>query len=60
MKERFDGKLDVKIFTLDSEEAKPYAFEFKGSTNVLLDKEWVPLNVAIDKSKMEDFLFQRL
>jgi len=25
MKEKFDGRLDVKIFTLDSQEAKPYA-----------------------------------
>jgi hypothetical protein len=56
MKEKFDGRLDVKIYTLDSEEAKEYALEFKGSTNVLLNKEWVPLNVALDKSKMEDFL----
>ena len=60
MKEKFDGKLDVKIFTLDSEEAKPYALEFKGSTNVLLDNEWVPLNIAIETSKMEEFLDQHL
>jgi hypothetical protein len=60
MKEKFDGKLDVKIFTLDSEEAKPYALEFKGSTNVLLDKEWVPLGVAIDKSQMETFLSEKI
>lgn len=56
MKEKFDGRLDVKIFTLDSEEAKPYALMFRGSTNVLLNKKWVPLDVAIDKSKMEDYL----
>jgi hypothetical protein len=45
---------------LDSEEAKEHALEFKGSTNVLLNKEWVSLDVAIDKSKMEDFLSQNL
>jgi hypothetical protein len=60
MKEKFAGKLDVKIYTLDSEEAKPYVLEFKGSTNVLLNNEWVPLNVAIETSKMEEFLAQNL
>jgi hypothetical protein len=60
MKEKFNERLDVKIYTLDSEEAKPYALEFKGSTNVLLDNEWVPLSVAIEKSKMEAFLVQHL
>ncbi len=60
MKEKFDGNLDVKIFTLDSEEAKPYALEFKGSTNVLLNNEWVPLGIAIDKGQMADFLSRNL
>jgi hypothetical protein len=60
MKERFAGRLDVEISTLDSEEAKERAHEFKGGTNVLLDDEWVPLQVAIDEGKMADFLFQKL
>ncbi len=60
MKEKFDGKLDVKIYTLNSEEAQPYALEFKGSTNVLFNKEWVPLGVATDKSQMETFLSENL
>lgn len=60
MKGKYGERLDVKIYRLDSEEAKPYALEFKGSTNVLLDKQWVPLNVAIETSKMEDFLAQNL
>jgi len=60
MKEKFCGRLNVKIYTLDSEEAKPYAHEFRGSTNVLLDNEWVPLDVAIETSKMEDFLSQHM
>lgn len=58
MKGKFDGRLDVKIYTLDSEEAKPHAHEFRGATNVLLDNEWVPLNVAIESRKMEEFLVQ--
>jgi hypothetical protein len=38
----------------------PYALEFKGSTNVLFNNEWVPLSVAIETSKMEAFLAQNL
>jgi hypothetical protein len=60
MKEKFGEKLDLKIYTMDSEEAKEYALEFKGSTHVLLVNDRVPLDVAIDKSKMEDFLSQNL
>ena len=60
MKEKFGEKLEVKIYTLDSEEAKEYALQFKGSTNVLLNKKWVPLDVAVEKSKMEEFLAQHL
>ena len=60
MKKKFDGKLSVKIYTLDSEEAKPFAHEFRGSTNVRLDKERVPLNIAIQADKMEKFLSIRL
>jgi len=58
MKEIFGAKLDVKIFTLDSEEATGYTF--KGSTNAFFQKDWVPLDVATDKSKMETFLSQKL
>jgi len=60
MKEKFGEKLDLKIYTMDSEEAKEYTSAFKGSTNVLLDNEWVPLDVSTDKSKMEGFLSQNL
>jgi hypothetical protein len=60
MKEKFGGRLDVKICTLDSEEAKSYALAFKGSTNVLFNTEWVPLEVATDKSQMETFLSEKI
>jgi len=60
MKEKYGDRLDVKVHTLDSEEAIPYALAFKGSTNVLLDKEWVPLGVATDQSQMETFLSERI
>jgi hypothetical protein len=58
MKEKFGGKLDVKIYTTDSEEAKGYTF--KSSANVLFQNDWVPLDVATDKSKMETFLVSKL
>jgi hypothetical protein len=60
MKEKYGERLDVKIYTLDSEEAKEYALQFKGSTNVLFNKKWVPLKVAVDSGKMEDFLSPNL
>jgi hypothetical protein len=60
MKERFADELDVKIYTIDTEEAKEYALAFKGSTNVLFENDWVPLGVAIDKAKMETFLSEKL
>lgn len=56
MKEKFADQLVVKIYTMDTEEAKAYAFAFKGSTNVLFENDWVPLELAIDKAKMEKFL----
>ena len=60
MKQKYGERLDVKIYTLDSEEAKEYALQFKGSTNVLLNKKWVPLDVAVDRSKMEEYLARNL
>jgi hypothetical protein len=54
MKAKFGEKLDVKIFTTDSEEARGYTF--MGSTNVLINNEMVSLDVATDKTKMEAFL----
>lgn len=58
MQEKFADSLDVHIHTIDSEEAKGYTF--KSSTNVLLDNEWVPTDVAIDTDKMENYLSQKL
>jgi hypothetical protein len=58
MQEKFADSLNVHIHTIDSEEAKGYTF--KSSTNVLLDDEWVPTDVAIDNDKMENYLSQKL
>jgi hypothetical protein len=58
MKAKFGEKLEVRILTTDSEEAKGYVF--KSSTNVLFDNDWIPLEVATDKSKMETFLSSKV
>jgi hypothetical protein len=57
MKKKYGKKLELKIYTTDSEEAKP--FNFKSSTNVLFQKEPVPIEIATD-SKMEVFLSQKV
>jgi hypothetical protein len=48
----------LKIYTIDSEEAKPY--NFKSSTDVLFQKEPVPIDIAIDSKQMVVFLSERL
>jgi hypothetical protein len=58
MKEKFGEKLNVKIYTTDSDEAKGYTF--KGSTNVLFENDWVPLDVATDKGKMDTFMSMKI
>jgi len=54
MKKKFGEKLEVNIFTNDSEEAKGYAL--RASTTVLVNKEHIPLDVATSQEKMESFL----
>lgn len=58
MKTKFKDKLDVKIYTMDSAEALPY--NFRSSTNVIFEKETVPIDIATDSCKMDDFLDSRL
>jgi len=58
MKKKYRKKLDLKIHTTDSEEAKPH--KFKSSTNVLFQKEPVPIEIAADRKKMDAFLSQKL
>jgi len=48
----------LNIYRTDSEHALKY--DFKSSTNVLLDQELIPLEVSTDKSKMKDFLSKKL
>jgi len=58
MKEKYTDKLNLRIYTIDSKEAEPY--HFKSSTNVIFEKEYVPVDIATDRSKMDTFLFSKL
>ena len=46
MKKKYGKKLELKIFTTDSEKAKPY--NFKSLTEFLFKKELVPIEIATD------------
>ncbi len=58
MKNTFGEKIELNIYTTDSEEAQKY--DFRSSTNVLFNGEMIPLETALDAGKMEDFLSQQL
>lgn len=58
MKEKYGDRLNVKIYTTDSKEAKPY--QFRSSTNVLFENEHVPVDIATDRKKMFNFLSSKL
>jgi len=58
MAESFKGQLDVKFYTMDSQEAKKH--HFKGATVVYFENEAVPIKVAMDKIQMEAFLSERI
>ncbi len=58
MKEKYAGRLDLRIYTIDSKEAQPY--HFKSSTNVIFEKEYVSIDIATDRGKMDAFLFSKL
>jgi hypothetical protein len=58
MKEKYGEKLELHIYTTDSEEAKKY--QFKSSTNVFFENELVTIDIATDKDKMDNFLTQKL
>lgn len=58
MKDMFGEKINLSIYTTDSEEARKY--DFRSSTNVLFKGDLVPLETALDKNKMEGFLSEKL
>ncbi len=58
MKNMFGGKINLSIYTTDSEEARKY--DFRSSTNVLFEGDLLPLETALDKNKMKNFLSGKL
>ncbi len=58
MKAKFGEKINLNVYTIDSEEAKNY--EFRSSTNVLLDEELLLLDTVLDEKKMEALLSEKL
>ncbi len=58
MKKKYGEKLELHIYTTDSNEAEPY--HFRSSTNVLFEKEFVPVDIATDRVKMDAFLSSKL
>ncbi len=58
MKEKYSNLLELKIYTTDSKEAA--AYDFRSATNVLFEKEMVPVDIATDRNKMDAFLASRL
>ncbi|PIE56486.1 MAG: hypothetical protein CSA34_04075 [Desulfobulbus propionicus] len=58
MKNMFGEKINLNIFTTDTEEARKY--NFKSSTNVLFEGNLIPLDIALDKQKMTSFLSEKI
>lgn len=54
IKSKLGEALDLAIYTNDSEEAKRY--NIKASTTVFVNEEWIPLDIAISKKHLEEFL----
>ncbi len=54
MKEQFGEQLELKVLLNDSVEARNYPL--KGSTNVYINGEWIPLEVATSKENMKHYL----
>ncbi len=58
IKNIFGEKINLSIYTTDSEKARKY--DFRSSTNVLFEDELIPLEISLDKQKMKDFLLEKL
>ena len=58
MKKKYGERLELQIYTTDSKEAEPY--HFRSSTNVLFEKELVPVDIVTDRDKMDAFLSTKL
>jgi hypothetical protein len=54
MKDIFKDKLELHIHKADSAEAIPY--NLRSSTNVFINDELVPLDVATSETEMEKYI----
>ena len=54
MQEIFKDALELQIHRADSPEALPY--NLRSSTNVFINDELVPLDVALDATAMEKYI----
>ena len=54
MQEKLKDQLNLHIHTTDSPEAATYSL--MGSTNIFVNQQWVPLDVATSKEKMMEYL----
>lgn len=58
MKEKYGDKIDLKIYLSHSEEAQKY--KLKSAASALVDEELIPLDVATDKDRMNNFLSEKM
>ena len=54
MKEQFEGAVDVHVHLNHSEAAQEYVL--RGATTVLVNDQWVPLDIATSRSRMAAYL----
>lgn len=54
MRDIFKDKLELQVHRTDSPEALPY--NLRSSTNVFINDELVPLDVALDATAMEKYI----
>ncbi len=58
MKQKYDGKLDVEVHLNTSEAARDYVL--RGSTTVLVNEQFVPLDIATSRVRMDEYLARQL
>lgn len=58
MKDIFKDKIELHIHRADSPEAIPY--NLRSSTNVFINDELVPLDVATSEIEMEKYIASRM
>lgn len=54
MKEQFGEALDVEIHINVSGAAQGYVL--RGATTVLVDEQWIPLEIATNRGRMAEYL----